>query len=58
MKKALIFFGVIFALSFLTAFVSFLVCGGEFIRWAIEVGIENFKDFRIEDLTSMFFMLK
>lgn len=58
MKKALIFFGVLFALSFLTAFVSFLVCGGEVIGWALDAGIEAFKEYRAENLTSMIFMLK
>ena len=49
MKKALIAFVILFCISLLTTFVSFLVCGGELIKTGIEYGVEQYREYRAEE---------
>lgn len=49
MKKAVITFVILFLISLLTTFISFLVCGGELIKTGIEYGIEQYREYRAEN---------
>ncbi len=58
MKKAIITFVIVFVLSLFTALISFAVCGGELIKTGIEYGIEEYREYRLEqeqsnDISSM-----
>lgn len=49
MKKAMIIFVILFCISLLTTFISFLVCGGELIKTGIEYGVEQYREYRAEE---------
>ena len=49
MKKAMITFVILFCISLLTTFISFLVCGGELIKTGIEYGVEQYREYRAEN---------
>lgn len=48
MKKAMITFVILFAISLFTAIVSFAVCGGELIKTGVEYGIEQYREYKAE----------
>lgn len=49
MKKAMIIFVILFCISLLTTFISFLVCGGQLIKTGIEYGVEQYREYRAEE---------
>lgn len=63
MKKAMITFIILFAISLFTAIVSFAVCGGELIKTGVEYGIEQYREYKAEkelenDIVSMIIIEK
>lgn len=50
MKKAIIAFAILFVISLFTAIVSFVVCGGELIKTGVEYGIEEYKEYKAEQI--------
>lgn len=53
MKKALITFVILFCISLFTTIVSFAVCGGELIKTGIEYGIEQYREYKAEDVNNI-----
>lgn len=49
MKKALVFFGVLFTISLLVSIVSGAICGGELIKTGVEYGIEQYHEYKAEN---------
>lgn len=50
MKKAIITFVILFCISLFTSIVSFAVCGGELIKTGIEYGVEQYREYKTEQL--------
>ena len=50
MKKAIITFVILFCISLFTSIVSFAVCGGELIKTGIEYGVEQYREYKAEQL--------
>ena len=50
MKKAIITFLILFCISLFTTIVSFAVCGGELIKTGIEYGVEQYREYKAEQL--------
>lgn len=50
MKKAIITFVILFCISFFTTIVSFAVCGGELIKTGIEYGVEQYREYKAEQI--------
>ena len=50
MKKAIITFVILFCSSLFTTIVSFAVCGGELIKTGIEYGVEQYREYKAEQL--------
>ena len=46
MKKTMIIFVILFLISLLTTFISFIVCGGELIKTGIDYGVEQYREYK------------
>ena len=49
MRKAIIVCAVPFGISLFATIVSFVVCGGELIKWGVEYGIEQYEEYKQEE---------
>ena len=58
MKKALVVFAILFAISLFTTIVSLVVCGGELVRAGIEYGKEVYEEQNTQNQNDVMAMIE